>query len=227
MTSFRSWAALASVGLAVSAATVASGVPAAASTSGPHGCGGVTDPVGRAFQAAGPRRLGKPGQASTSCSTCVTPPGPRPLVNAVSDPASAQYRHYLTDAQWIARYAPTQASVASAETWLRAAGLQGRERPRGPSLRLRPGQRRPGGEPRSAPPSATSRSTGHTLRLANSALSIPTSIAGIVSGVTGVNEGDRDPRARRTVRASDAATAATPSDAEPPPPAGFRNPQPC
>ena len=47
-------------------------------------------------------------------------PGAR---QGVSTPGSAQYRHFLTQAQWIARFAPTQASVASAETWLRQQGF--------------------------------------------------------------------------------------------------------
>ena len=123
MTSFRSWAALASVGLAVSAATVASGVPAAASTSGRMAvAGSLTPSVERA------KPLGHVASGNQVSFDLVLnlrdAAGAKALVNAVSDPASAQYRHYLTDAQWIARYAPTQASVASAETWLRQQGFK-------------------------------------------------------------------------------------------------------
>ena len=47
------------------------------------------------------------------------------------------------------------------------------------------------------------------MQLANSTLSIPSSLSGVVSGVEGVNQ-----------------SIAT-TDQEPAPPAGFRNPQPC
>ncbi len=224
MTSFRSWAALASVGLAVSAATVASGVPAAASTSGRMAvAGSLTPSVERA------KPLGHVASGNQVSFDLVLnlrdAAGAKALVNAVSDPASAQYRHYLTDAQWIARYAPTQASVASAETWLRQQGFKVGSVP---ADRLFVPAQGSAAQVESAFGTTLGnfKVNEHTLRLANSALSIPTSIAGIVSGVTGVNEGIATP-ALSNGAASEAATATAPSDAEPPPPAGFRNPQPC
>ena len=45
------------------------------------------------------------------------------LVKAISTPGSAEYRHFLTQSQWIARFAPTQASVSSAATWLKQQGF--------------------------------------------------------------------------------------------------------
>jgi len=45
-------------------------------------------------------------------------------IRAVSTPGSASYRHFLTPAQYRARFAPTAASVASAESWLRGAGMR-------------------------------------------------------------------------------------------------------
>ena len=193
MTSFRSWAALASVGLAVSAATVASGVPAAASTSGRMAvAGSLTPSVERA------KPLGHVASGNQVSFDLVLnlrdAAGAKALVNAVSDPASAQYRHYLTDAQWIARYAPTQASVASAEIWLRQQGFKVGSVP---ADRLFVPAQGSAAQVESAFGTTLGnfKVNEHTLRLANSALSIPTSIAGIVSGVTGVNEGDRNPRA--------------------------------
>ncbi|HEY7077927.1 MAG TPA: S53 family peptidase, partial [Solirubrobacteraceae bacterium] len=44
-------------------------------------------------------------------------------VAAVSDPASSSYRHFLTPAQFRARYAPTSGAVASVSSWLKANGL--------------------------------------------------------------------------------------------------------
>ena len=225
MTSFRSWAALASVGLAVSAATVASGVPAAASTSGRMAvAGSLTPSVERS------KPLGRAASGSQVKFDLVLnlrdAAGAKAIVNAVSNPASAQYRHYLTDAQWIARYAPSQASVASAETWLRQQGFKVGSVP---SDRLFVPAQGSAAQVEAAFGTTLGnfKVNGHAVRLANSALSIPTSIAGIVSGVTGVNEELATPALSSGAAASGATSAASPSDAEPPPPAGFRNPQPC
>ena len=49
--------------------------------------------------------------------------GARAFVRQVSSPGSRLYRHYLTDAQWVARFGPTTASVAKAESWLRQEGF--------------------------------------------------------------------------------------------------------
>ncbi len=224
MTSFRSWAALASVGLAVSAATVASGVPAAASTSGRMAVAGSLTPAVERSKPMG--HVASGSQISFDLVLNLRDAaGAKALVDAVSDPGSAQYRHYLTDAQWIARYAPTQASVASAENWLRQQGFKVGSVP---ADRLFVSAQGSAAQVENAfgTTLGSFKVNGHTLRLANSKLSIPTSIAGIVSGVTGVNQGIATP-ALSNGAASEAATATAPSDAEPPPPAGFRNPQPC
>ena len=46
------------------------------------------------------------------------------LIAAVSDPASPSYGHYLTPAQYMARFAPTDAEVAAVRAWAATAGLQ-------------------------------------------------------------------------------------------------------
>jgi subtilase family serine protease len=43
---------------------------------------------------------------------------------AISTPGSASYRHFLTPAQYQARYAATPATVASVSSWLRSTGLK-------------------------------------------------------------------------------------------------------
>jgi subtilase family serine protease len=43
---------------------------------------------------------------------------------AVSTPGSATYRQFLTSAQYVAKYAPTAATVASVSAWLRSTGLR-------------------------------------------------------------------------------------------------------
>ena len=46
------------------------------------------------------------------------------LVTAVSTPGSASYRHYLTAAQWEARFSPAAAEVSSARSWLASEGFK-------------------------------------------------------------------------------------------------------
>ena len=45
-------------------------------------------------------------------------------IRSVSTPGSASYRHFLTPAQYRARYAPTAATIDSVESWLRGAGMR-------------------------------------------------------------------------------------------------------
>src|ERR1700683_3751526 len=124
MSPVRTWAALASVGLAVSAATVASGMPASASaTSGRAMLSGSLTPSVERSKPDGHVAAGSLVRFDLVLNLRDAA-GAQAIVKAVSTPGSAQYRKYLTDAQWIARYAPTQASVAAAETWLRAQGFK-------------------------------------------------------------------------------------------------------
>jgi len=150
--------------------------------------------------------------------------GAAAFVRAVSSPGSRQFHHYLTNAQWESRYAPTKSQVAKAESWLHhnffsvksvatdrlyvtVTGTARRvERTFGVSL-------------------GYYKVNGHKVRLASGTLSIPASMAGTVSGVVGVNQYLAS-TSLTSAPASPAATKAKP-DQEPAPPAGFRNPQPC
>ncbi len=49
--------------------------------------------------------------------------GAEALATAVSTPGNASYRHYLTAAQWEARFSPSQSAIANAEAWLEHEGL--------------------------------------------------------------------------------------------------------
>jgi subtilase family serine protease len=221
MTSVRSWAALASVGLAVSAATVASGTPASASTSGRAALSGSFTPASERSKPAGHVAAGSLVSFDLSL-TLRDAAGAQAIVTAVSTPGSAQYRQYLTDAQWIARYAPTQASVAAAETWLRSQGFKvGKV----PADRLFiPAQ---GSAAQVASAFGTTLGEyivkGQHVRLASTPLSVPASISGVVAGVVGVNE----EVATNTLSDQLASVPSTSATAEPPPPAAFQNPQPC
>ena len=50
--------------------------------------------------------------------------GAQALLRAVSSPGSRSYRHYLTTAQWEARFSPTASQVRSARQWLRSQGFR-------------------------------------------------------------------------------------------------------
>jgi subtilase family serine protease len=221
MTSVRSWAALASVGLAVSAATVASGVPASASTSGRTTLSGSFTPASERAKPSG--RVASGSQVSFDLSlTLRDAAGAKAIITAVSTPGSAQYRHYLTDAQWIARYAPTQASVAAAENWLRSEGFKvGKV----PADRLFIPATGSAAQVASAFNTTLGEFTvkGQHVRLASTPLSIPASISGVVAGVIGVNQ----EVATNDLSDAPANVASTNATAEPPPPAAFQNPEPC
>jgi subtilase family serine protease len=222
MRSVRSWAALASVGLAVSAATVASGTPAAAATSsGRAMLAGSLTPASERSRPHGHVAAGS--QVSFDLVLNLRDAaGAQAIVTAVSTPGSALYRHYLTDAQWAARYAPTQAAVASAESWLRSQGFTVGSVPtdrlfipaQGSAIQVERAFNTTLGE---------YTVKGQSVRLANSSLSIPASIAGAVSGVAGVNQAIAT---NRLTSSSANVGTATPNQ-EPPPPAAFKNPQPC
>jgi subtilase family serine protease len=146
------------------------------------------------------------------------------LVSAVSTPGSAQYRHFVTQAQWIARFAPTEDAVASAETWLRQQGFTVGVVP-ADRLFIPASGSAAQVEHAFSTTLGTYKVNGRDLRLANTAMSIPTSIAGIVSGVVGVNQSVATNDLSAGL-ASPASQGANPTQ-EPPPPAAFKNPQPC
>jgi len=225
MTSVRSWAALASVGLAVSAAAVTTGSPASAAPSS-----------GRAALAgsltAGAERSKPEGRVAAGATVSFdlnlslrNAAGAQALLKAISTPGSAQYRHYLTQAQWIARFAPTAATVSSAKTWLRQQGF---------SVGVVPADRlfipATGSAAQVERAFNTTLSTfkvnGKDLRLANTALSIPSALAGLVSGVVGVNQSIATNDLSAGLASVASPKGASPTQ-EPPPPAAFKNPQPC
>jgi len=50
--------------------------------------------------------------------------GAMDTLKAISDPASASYGHWLTNAEFDARYAPAKSSVTAVQDWLRSQGFQ-------------------------------------------------------------------------------------------------------
>ena len=154
------------------------------------------------------------------------PSGAAALVTAVSTPGSSSYHHYLTPAQWEARFSPSAASVDQVESFLRANGF---------SVGSVPADRL------SVPASGTAAQVehafatslslrnvhGHSLRFADSALSVPSSLGGVVTGVTGVDGTYATPA--RTTGAARGTSGATPDMQQGgiPQPAGYRIAKPC
>jgi subtilase family serine protease len=137
------------------------------------------------------------------------PSGAAALVKAVSDPTSADFRHYVTAAQWEARFSPTTAQVRTAENWLKVAGFKvgaiSADR-----LTISASGTAAQVDKAFDTQLGNYKVHGETLREASRGLSVPASIAGVVSGVLGVNQ-----------------VAATPDFQDPPPPAAFTTDPPC
>ena len=133
--------------------------------------------------------------------------GAQAFLRAVSSPGSATFHHYLTDAQWASQFGPTQAQVAAAESWLHQEGFTVGSVPQDRLF---------------VPASGSAKSVaqafgatfgyymvnGHKLRLAKSTLTIPSSLASVVSNVVGVNQNvmttSQEPGAARRVPQSPA-----------------------
>jgi subtilase family serine protease len=221
MRSARSWAALASVGL-IAAAVELAGAAAVASAASRTTLKTAT-PASERADAQGAV------SASSTVSFDVTLPlknakGAASFAHAVSDPHNAQFHKYLTDAQWLGRFAPTPAAVAAAKSWLSQQGFKVGAIPKSRMFVPATGTAEQV-EKAFSTTLGYYRVNGHRVRLAKSAMSIPSSMAGTISGVIGVNQYVMT--TSLTDGAAAPAASAGPADAEPPPPTGFRNPQPC
>jgi subtilase family serine protease len=160
--------------------------------------------------------------------------GAQTLAREVSTPGSALFHHYLTDAQWEAKYGPAKAEVTKATAWLRKEGLS------------------PGSAPadRLFVPATGSAGTvehafgiqlgyyklaGRTVRLAKGTISVPSALTGSVSGTLGINDylattglsSGSTPASGSTQKAIAEAASSPQTTTEPPPAPGFRNPEPC
>jgi subtilase family serine protease len=232
------WLALTgSLGLAVS---VVAAAPGAASAHSVHPARtGHSGPDAAAIRSLQARERSHPdgGVAATSSVnfdlvlSLRNATGAQALARAVSTPGSARFHHYLTDAQWEARYGPTQAEVAKATAWLRKEGFTAGAAPADRMF---------------VPAEGTARTVEHAfgvklgyyklagqkIRLAKGTISIPSSLAGTVTGALGINgylattglaNGSTSQASTQQASTQQAANSAK----EPPPAPGFRNPKPC
>src|SRR2546427_2593463 len=135
------------------------------------------------------------------------------LAEAVSDPASSSYRRYLTPEQFRQRFAPSQAQVNAVQSWLRSQGFTVEYTPQNNHYVSAEGT-----VVQAAAAFATSFGMysiqGLTLRSPSSDVSIPNSLAGIVSGVIGLDDSAQFVHTNHTT-----------GDAPPPP--AFVSAQPC
>ena len=168
------------------------------------------------------------------------PSGAAAFAQSVSTPGSPSYHQYLTAAQWEARFSPSQSSVDQVKAFLKQNGF---------TVGKVPADRMevPASGTTAQIEKAFSTTLGvHTVQgqsvvLADQPLSVPSSIAGAVSGITGVNEVLAKTAARTTakrvrvtatrhdtrgVSAAPSGTA-TPDTAPIPQPPGFRAAKPC
>ncbi len=150
--------------------------------------------------------------------------GAQAFLREVSSPGSALYHHYLTDAQWESRFAPTKATVARAQAWLRSEGLTVVSVPKD-RLFVAAGGSVSSVEHAFGVKLGYYKVNGQKVRLANGTLTVPSSVAGIVSGAVGVSQYQARPGLAQASAAP--ARPAAGAAQEPAPPAGFRNPQPC
>jgi subtilase family serine protease len=155
---------------------------------------------------------------------------------SVSNPNSAQYKHYLTPAQVKAQFAPSDATVSSIRNWLTSAGFSIGDVPSnnlyvqatGSAAQINSAFSTQLGEYKVG---------GTTLRSTSGNVSVPSNIASSVLGVLGLAQSKSVAVPNHTTgnATNDAisnstkvisnATANTPAVVAPP--AGFRNAQPC
>ncbi len=134
---------------------------------------------------------------------------------AVSTPGNPSYGRYLTSAQYRARYAPSASQLASVRSWLsstgfRVTGVDGSGRYLTASGDVSAARRAFGVSIK------TYRYQGATVKGPSGDASVPVSVAGLVSGVDGLDN-LRHTLAPRTAGAQAVA----------PPPTGFNNARPC
>ena len=140
------------------------------------------------------------------------PSGAEALARAVSDPKSKSYRHYLTPAQFRQQFAPTANQVAQVQNWLTSQGFTLVYTPKNNHYVSAEGSV---GQAQAAFGVSFGKynvkAVGLTLRSPSADVSIPSSLASVVTGVAGLDQSYELIRPTHSV------------DANAPPSPGFRN----
>jgi subtilase family serine protease len=154
--------------------------------------------------------------------------GAQSLLKAVSTPGSSSYRHYLTTAQWEARFSPTSSAVKTARNWLRSQGFQV-----GATSQDRITTAASGTAAQVQKAFGTGlayyKVRGQTVRLTTGSASVPGSISGIAVGAMGLDQTVALPAvaSASSAGAATSAPATTSTSPFPPPPAAFITAPPC
>jgi subtilase family serine protease len=151
------------------------------------------------------------------------PAGALTLEQAVSNPSSASYHQYLTPAQWERRFAPSKASVEAVSAWLKSQGIAVEDvtpdrmtiEASAPAVTI---------EKAFAATLGQYDRKGKVVRLSSTALSVPSSVAPLISGVVGVDQSVATPSG---LDGAETRPAAKRAGKEIPQPPGFRNAPPC
>lgn len=138
---------------------------------------------------------------------------------AVSTPGSASYGKYLTPAQFRARFAPSQASVTAVQQFLRRSGFSIVTTPSNNHFVAAEGTVAQAQQAFAVTLGEYS-AAGQLLRAPESAVTVPSSLAGVVQGVTGLDQSDRLLTPRNTAGTG-------PSQNHGAPGIGFRAGRPC
>jgi subtilase family serine protease len=143
--------------------------------------------------------------------------GAQAVASAVSNPASSSYGHYLSPAQVRAQYAATDTTVQSVQRWLSSAGFTVGATASNNAYVMASGTAEQIQHAFAVQLNEYS-VRGHHRRAVSGNLSLPSSILSSVVSVNGLSQSLSHPLS---------STAAAASSATVPPPAGFRNAQPC
>jgi subtilase family serine protease len=156
------------------------------------------------------------------------------MMQAVSSPTSKQYHHYLTRDQFVAQFAATAASADAVASWLRSQGFKATV------AANRAWVTAAGTAAQAERAFKTTLNDyavgGKQIQAAASDLSLPASLAGVISGVSGLDNTMVTPNIVRddprefagAAPASTGPALATPGSPTPIPPApGFTNAPPC
>ena len=132
------------------------------------------------------------------------------LAKAVSNPRSAKYRQFLTPTQFRAQFAPTASQVASVQNWLKSSGFKVTHTPLNRHFVAASGTVTQV-EKAFGTTLNIYKANGLQVRAPSTNLSVPSSIAGYVSGAVGIDE------------SYEFVHSNTRADKNAPPSAGFRN----
>lgn len=132
--------------------------------------------------------------------------GAEALAQSVSDPSSANYRKFVSAAQWRSRFAPTDAQVKQVTSWLKSQGLKVGQIPANHRYVMVSGAT---ASVNSAFGTSMShfRYKGRTETAPATALTIPASLGSLVAGVAGL-----DSTARATPQSSTGSTNSVSTD---------------